>query len=349
MNIITTKIKASLESIRHVLPSRPLLPIASCFRLSAVNNTLTIRATDCDQEQVERVECDGSLADCCINAQALLNAIGGETMIWTLDGNILEISFAGNVVKLNTLAAEEFPAEMNDKFSNYGVSCPDLEAGIKAVAWVAPRSRPDRPMFECVHIVSEAKLLHVEAANGAQLASCDIPAISAKFEALFHGSMAVNIRRGLLREGCVLSLGERLIRLNHAAGSYTCKLSDLGYANTDRIYKTARTEVGRASTLELGGVFDRCHNFSEPANPAAATIEFDMAGGRVTFTGKDNAGLNLNFAGTFKPHTARVNAVTFRSCLLAVASDEIKIFAAENCLVLVDGNLTIITAELRDK
>lgn len=346
MKIKTKPLLEALTSLHRIVKSRNL-PIAMGVRIHAQNGTLHLAATNFDEYQIEQLECEGDLADCCPDLAQFLYAIGGEHCELTLAAHILTIKFDGSVLNLKTLPALEFPTRPSDAMLNVGASCTDLATGIQAVAWAAASRDYDRPILESVHITGTSKLLHCEATTGRELAVWEMMLITAKFEAVVPQEIAANLCRALLREESTLAVNNKTIRVTHKTGAFYCKQLEGTHPDVSTFINCERTEVGTAKVSEMADCFSRCDLFTEPQKTPITILTMGMAGGLVEFLGK-NAGLSLKFSGTFRPHNFKLNVGSFKKCLSAIEDETVKIFAGPKRVILEAGNLSIVTTEVEE-
>ena len=156
MKINTAKLKRALDELKLIASRKAGLEILYCVHLKAENGYLEVTASNLDEYQLERVECVGELAACCVGRERLSWAIGGEETIIELVDENLTVSFGRNEVNLQTLKAGEFPPWPVGEIKAAGVPCPDLAKGIESVAFAAC-TNGERHELEAVHIVGQPK------------------------------------------------------------------------------------------------------------------------------------------------------------------------------------------------
>lgn len=344
MNVSTAKLKDALDNLGRILKTKVFVPLLSCIRLHAGNGSLELRASNMDEEQVERVECVGDLEPCCPMLCDLVNALGGVEMELSLDKSDLQIAFSGNLLEISTQSIKGFPEQWRNKFTNIGVSCVDLFTGIKAVEWAASREE-SRYIMRSVHVVGSAQSLVCHSTTGRELAIWESPSISADFEVLVPDSFAANLRAALVRDGAVFSIAAGKVRVVHSDGSYTCKQVEGMFPSIAGIVDKEPRLIGSCVVEELVEVFARCVPYAPlPPRLPVSVVEFSKQGGSVKFTGQDS-GLALRFGGSFDPHVCKLNAVSFRKCLSAFDSYDVKIYAGDHKIILESGNLKVIQVE----
>ena len=350
MKIETKALSEALNRLRPIISRRTTLPILSCVKIHAERNRLHFTVSDLDQVQVEKIECEGEFEPICVNFSALQNAVGGETTSLHCSKGVMVVSCDFGTTELDTLDAAEFPPSPKiDGLKKIGVSCEDLANAIKATLWAA-HTDPSRYILQSVHIVGGAKMLHVEATNGRELAIIDQPLMSGDFETIAPSANAANLAESLTRKGAELSTNEKHIKVTHEFGSYCAKQVDGKYPNTKQVIPTKQTKIGELDVESMVGIFSRCNFFSDPARTPIAQVSFSSDGVEVEFVGR-GSNLDLKSAGKFQKFTARVNAESFYRCLSSIKSPKATISCDAKddkfpFLVLQSGDLFIYTTQV---
>lgn len=350
MKLKTSDITEALSRLRPIISRRTTLPILSCVKIHADRNRLHFTVSDLDQVQVEKIECEGEFEPICVNFSALQNAVGGETTSLHCSKNIMVVSCDFGTTELDTLDAAEFPPSPKiDGLKKIGVSCEDLSNAIKATLWAAS-DNDARYILQSVHIVGGAKMLHVEATNGRELAIIDQPLISGNFETIVPSANASGLAESLTRKGAELSTNEKHIKVTHEFGSYCSKQVDGKYPNTKQVVPAKQTKIGELDVESMAGIFSRCNFFTDPARTPIAQMSFSPDGVKVEFVGR-GSNLDLKSAGKFSKFTARVNAKSFYRVLKNITGPK----AAISCdakddkfpvLILQSGDLFIYTTQV---
>ena len=342
------KSKPLLDALKLLRPvTGRSLPILSCFRIEAVNNGLTVTATDCDQMMTEVIDCEGDLEALCISADWLLNAIAGETTTLELADKVLTVKGGGNVTKIPTLDAAQFPPPLDDKGDKQiFVSCEDVGAAIKAVRWC--ESEDENHGALCgTHILGTPKMLKVNAADGTSGAFWNQPLICASFEVLVPGDFSATLAEAMVRANSELHISDNYITVIHPNGSYRCKQSEYKFPGdgVERLQQEPKTEIGTLTIKPLVDALTVCCHYTKPNTSPVAALLFSGKGIAIEFLGA--AEINADVPGGFKNHGARVNCNALLHCLRGVGSDTCKIYKAESKLVLESGNLCIHSMNLR--
>jgi DNA polymerase III sliding clamp (beta) subunit (PCNA family) len=350
MKLKTKELTDALTRLKPIISRRNTLPILSCVKIHSELNRIHFTASDLDQFQVEKIECDGEFAPCCVSYGALLNAIGGETTDLRLSKSILVVSCDFGTTELDILDAEEYPPIPKcDGMKNIGVSCEDLSRAIGATLWAA-HDDPSRYILQSVHVMGRSKLLHVEATNGRELGIIDQPLISGDFDIVVPSGFAGGFAEILLRKGADLSVNEKYIKVTHEFGAYFAKQIDGVYPNTEQVIPAKQKKIGDMDVEAMRDIFSRCNFFSDPSRTPIAQMTFSAEGVEVEFTGR-NSNLDLRAPGKFGMFQARVNAESFHRCLTAIKSPRaiISCDAGEEkfpILVLQSGDLFIYTTQV---
>lgn len=344
MQVETKSLRTALESLARVCKQRNHLPVLSHVLLHAIPGELSMKAQNLDETAGERITCAGDLEALCVDLRQLLYSIGAESCELMVRSGKLAVLAAGSVTNLSILPAKDFPDPVEDKFVNLGIACPELATAIKSVSFAVIFPDSDRTALKSVHLLSAPTLLQTEAANGRDLAVYAMPLINAVTDVLIPPEFVAGLAAALQRDGAVFAVGDRLLRVQHEAGDYTCKRADALYPNTKPIIGQGFEPLGKLKTAECSELFARCVHFAELNRMPKAIATFGPEGGKIEFDG--SAKLSLIFSGSFEPRVSQLNAATFLACLSAFDSDEIELDTGEDCLRLRAENLTVITMEI---
>lgn len=324
MKLDSTPLRSALDLLKPIVKGRTI-PILNCVRLEAKRNRLTITASDIDQFQVAKVECEDDLDALCVNAQHLSCCIPAEGVVqFKSDGKQLEIKHGKSVFKLNIQDSAEFPAMPDTKDCKLqGIVCADLAEGIKAVAWAASQNHLDRPILTAIRVAPKAKMLMVGATDSHELACFDRPLICPVFEMLMPGEFADRASDCLLQKGAELKLSDRAIYITHDSGSYWCKQMEGKYPSTDFVRAFKTSELGAIDVRMTLQALDSCLSLSDPSKTPTALLTFSKNGLDIDFSALGAASFTI--PGVFKAHECQVNANAFRRSLRAIPEDKCKI------------------------
>lgn len=346
MKIETKKLLTALENLRPIIGRKQTLAILSCVRLSASGGYLKIEATDLDQYQFEQVECASDFSARCVNCAAFLMSIAGDSVDIELNTTSMTIVSILGETELETLSHEEFPAEMKcDSIQKHGVNCQDIATGIKRVVWAAS-GEVARYALQSAHICGTPKSLVIQSTDGRNMAVFTMASISSVFEMLAPAEISSTLCAALMRDGAVLSSGEKHIRVDFDGGMYSCKQIDGKFPSTAVILSSKQSAVGDAKVSELRDSFSRLCFYKDPQKQISANVEFSGEGMSIKMAGK-NCVLDFLIAGKFKSHTCKIMVDAFLNCIKNTPGDVVKISrAAENrCIILRSGDLEIHTME----
>lgn len=324
MKLDSAPLRSALDLLKPIVKGRTI-PILNCVRLEAKRNRLTITASDIDQFQTAKVECEDDLDALCVNAQHLSCCIPAEGIVrFKSSDNQLEIKHGKSVFKLNIQDAAEFPPMPETKDCKLqGIQCKDLAEGIKAVAWAVEPEELISQILTSVHVAPKAKMLTVEATNRKELASFDRPLICPVFEMLLPGDFAARASDCLLQKGAELKLSDRAIYITHDSGSYWCKQMEGKYPATDFVRAFKTSELGAIDVRMTLQALDSCLSLSDPSKTPVALLTFSKDGLDIDFSALGAASFTI--PGVFKAHECQVSANAFRRSLRAIPEDTCKI------------------------
>lgn len=351
MKIQTKKLVTALANLQRIVKSSAnTLPVLSCVLIKVEGNRLSLTASNLDERQEEWLECEGTIESCCVNLNFIANAIGGEEVELTLDGQTLVIQFGQTVFKLGTIAPEEFPAVMQGEFSNIAVPCHDLANGVDAVAWCASKD-PTRHIYQSVQLLGKPKEFRALSTDGRNVAMMKSALICPEFEILVPDGFAKNFADALRRKESVLSACENAVRVAHVDGAYWCKQVDGKYGNVDGVLPDEKKmkAVGDANKSDLVDIADKCLLFVDLARTPVVDLEFSKTGILAQFIG-GGSGQKMSFSGKFKPQSFKLNAKSLKECASACPSETIQVYAHDSLppIVFKDGDLTVISNQMAE-
>ena len=326
MKIKTKALKTALANLSHVAARKVSLPILSCAKITAVENTLFIAVTNLDERQIETVECDGPLDECCVNFKTLDYSCGGDEMEITLGGDRLIVRFGQNIQKFATLPAEDFPKEPNNKLKQVGVSCVDLADAIESVKWAASTDL-GRYVMNSVRVEGEPKLLTCVATDGRCVAVAKKSVISAKFEATVPKEFTGNLVDSLRREGSSLWLDEKGIHVTHATGSYSCKQLDGVYPNWGQVIPDAPPKIGSLNIPAAREIYGRLETLLDGRTDSS---KLTFASDGLTIEYLSESTLTYSVAGEFRAIQIAM-AVPLMNRILTVDQLTADVFGTEQC------------------
>lgn len=352
MKIETKPLSLALEKVKRIHgDARRTLPILSCVKLSAENGILEISASDLDQFQIERVECDGNLAPTCVNQNYIAGAIGGESVTLEMSGDSLEVTSGFGTTKLPTMDAGEFPSIPTlEKGENHGVNCQELGKAIDLVSFAAS-TEAVRYILNSVYACGESKTLSAVSTNGRELAVVESALIGSAFKIVAPSAFAGNLCSALMRDGASFSSSSSWMLVRHAAGSYYCKQLEGKYPNWKQVVPAKKTKLGTVSTGDFKQLVGRCLVFTDQSE-AGAKFEFSKSKLTIKFIGDKNAQVEHSIDGSFKDFTIELNARAFHKTLSAIKAESIDLFHSGDCLSPIRieaGDLVILAMPMRPR
>lgn len=243
MKILKDHLWPAVQFLSQIASKRATLPILNCFRLEAKNGTLSIRATDLDQDAVCLVECKDDLATCCVNAHhfsGLVASASDSISISSEKGMRME---SGWVAKLPLTPEVEFPAPLFKSGKAHGVSTVDLADAMDSAVW-AKSVDPSRYVLHGVHVTCSASKIECEATDSKVMARYDKAAIAAKCEFILHADFVRLFAPSLRKTGAALVIGENSVKVTHGEGEYSAKLLEGTFPSTNRLIGGDRASVG---------------------------------------------------------------------------------------------------------
>lgn len=353
MKIETKPLREALDLLRPIVKGRTL-PILNCVLLEAKNGQLTITASDIDQFQSERVDCDSDLDALCVNASHLSSCLGaGEYVGLKQGGTFLEIKSDGRVYKLPIHNANEFPAFPESKNHKLqGISCEDLAEGIQSVAFCA-HTNPDRYALMSVHVLSKPKMLLCEACDGGNGAMWERPLICPAFEMLIPSDFASRTADALLCKGSKLKLSDNSAMITHDTGYYYCKQSEAKYPDTSNIRGHKTAPLGELEVKSAVDALESCTRLIDTSKTASGLMTFSKSGLDIYFSSLHGS-CSINLPGKFEIHEASVNIQSMLKCFRAIKADKCSILRNDTkdsgeFIALRSGDLGIISMCLRGK
>ena len=298
MKIETKKIQAAMFALRPIFKGCQSLPILSCVKLHTESNRLHIAASNLDEFQVERVECDGEISPVCVSFNQLSLSLAGETAEIVADKTTLTITCGLDETVLSTLDAEEFPPL--PKFENsqtHGVPCGDLAAAIKQVLFAASVDI-SRYVLQSVLIESTAKKTTAIATNGRELAIVELPVLSSKFEAIPASAFCGNLVNALTREGAAFASNDSKVKVTHDSGVYFAKQIEGKYPNWAQVLPKKTTKLGVVDVKPLADILSAVMGFDNKTD-ARGICTFSKDGLLIEFVGESGSKLTRHIGGSF--------------------------------------------------
>lgn len=351
MKISTAHLRSALESVSGCISRRATIPALSCVKLGAENGKMYVAASDCDQYQIEVIDCDGDFEPVLVSHAKLLSMLGGESIQLVNKSGIIHISHGQNNFKLSTLDHKLFPKAPETKsFKALGISCEDLAEGINAVKFTACKKDIGKPILESIHIKSSPKLLHVEACDGKDGAFFSRPLIGVDADLVVPYDFAGKLASELQKKDAVLYVSSNAVMVKSESGLYFVKLLEGKYPPTVIILSEAKIKLGMVNVKELLVVMQSCCSLHNPANIAKAELTFRADGLGVMFDGLDSS-VDCIISGKFEPYKTSVNVNAISKCLSAIKSESVSVLHNQNqtSLWFRDGDLQIMSMKCSAK
>lgn len=345
----------ALEICAAIASRRTTLPVLNCVRLEAVNNTLTIRASDLDSEQIQEVECHGELSATCVNAKVLLGLVHVSGADITLSKVIETLVITGQgEARLSCVPADEFPPTMEDKFTAIGLNCADLADGIEAVEFAQySGDDPDRYHWQSVHVVTSPTQIMCETCAGPFAAQFKRASIAATSNFCVLTPFIHAFCEALRQDSAVLSVGENKLRVSHKTGSYTCKKSEGTFPPVKTILDAKRSALGKVIPEHLITPLAICAQLVQvDAKGTFASIrtDFSQDGCKVALNGKNPHQYTRLVQGKFESCDMVLGLNTALKCLKAFKDDEVTLMTSEcgsKPALLIEGKeLTALTTQM---
>lgn len=358
MLIAKSDLLPALEICAAIVKGRTTLAVLHCVRLEAVNNTLTIRASDLDSEQIQEVECVGDLLATCVSAKVLLgliHAANGEISI-SKDAADAPLSIKGEgEARLSCFPADEFPFTMEDKFTAIGLNCADLADGIEAVEFAQySGDNPDRYHWQSVHVITSPTQIMCEAYGRAFAAQFKRASIASTSDFCVLTPFVKQFCEALRQDAAVLSVGENKLRVSHMMGSYTCKKPEGTFPPVEKLFNSTKgNAIGKAIPEHLITPLTICAQLTQAdTNGAFASIhaEFNQDGCKVALNGNNPHQYTRLVEGRFESCDMVLGLNTALKCLKAFKDDEVTLMTCDCELkpaLLIEGKeLTALTSQM---
>ena len=349
MKLKTQDLIEALNHLKPVISRRATLPILSCVKIHAERNRLHLTASDLDQYQVEKIECDGECEPFCVNFEHFFYAIGGEFSELKLGKEALTVTCDFGVTKLSTLGAEEFPSPPKcEGLKKVGVSCADLAKAINLVSFAASVD-PGQYVICSVRIESKAKQLAAAATNGRELALVEMGLIGSDFSATIPVSFCANAASVLECDGAVLSVCDNHISVEHESSKFYAKQVDGNYPNFRQVIPSKITKIGEVDVAAFRELVGRCLNYAV-AKEAKGIFTFSKTGVQIDFAGQNNTTLSHNLPGQFSDFEIALNTRAIHNSLSHMKEERATLFHAGDNLspiTIQAGDLKILTMPMR--
>lgn len=102
----------AISWVSHVLPSRPLQPIAACIRMAVRDGQMTLEAFNFEQSAVASVAVTGDDLTVAVPGRLLADlarSVNADTVTFTVDGDTVTMSSGRAVFTLRSAPVEDFP------------------------------------------------------------------------------------------------------------------------------------------------------------------------------------------------------------------------------------------------
>ena len=349
MKVNTRALREAVDNAARMIRSTAI-PITGFVRLTPTVNGLSLTSTNLDEFLVQSFKAQDfeSFKSCLVQPRHLLAALylAGEEVEIEQTCKELVIKSAATVC-VKTADADEFPAMPAAASTKKEISCAELAAGIKSVAFCA-NTNPARIELCSVHFASNDGKMVVEAVDGANGAFYEFPWVG-DLTFLVSAEHAGRLQDALLKEGAELFLTGNLASVKHALGSYSCKLLEAQFPNT----KAMRTGENFVMSKPLGEI--SAETVAETLSAALLLWDANqLPAMNLEFTPKamsfESDAFNRQLEGKFANHSTKVNAQALRKCVQAFGEQAVKIGTGQiDFLRLEAGKLSAITMSLREK
>lgn len=345
MTITKTALLAALQHLVPIASKRSENPLTNCLLLGdgMASTGISIRATDQHESALELVDCDGSIAPCCVNAKQFASLVesAGESIEITL--NETRVLFSSTFkAEIPFQPADTFPSRSQLKLVAQGVNVEDLAAGIEAVAWAA---HTEEDIIRGVHIIGSEISIQCEATRRTEIAIHHRAAIAAPFDIVVPNKFVPGLIKALRRDGAELMTCESAVAVYHANGDWMAPLSSLKYINTSSIEAIPKADVGELAVEPTVNALRMIQSLGSDPKANPVTVKFGATGLAIEF--KDaNAAYNDVVAGEFKQCRMRMNSNAMLRSLMAMKCDKVMVRHIQPGLVFSDGDLMVITAAM---
>jgi DNA polymerase III sliding clamp (beta) subunit (PCNA family) len=322
----------------------------SMVNLVAHDSVLHITASDGDQNVISRCPCEGSLPSLFVRASLLLSAVdfGAEHIELSFD-TALHYTSGNRKLKIPHLA-EAYAFEMS-KSKPTVVPVTELADAIDTVRPFASTSEHLQTL-QSVHLKGDARILRVEASNGANLAVIQQPAICGDFDCIIPDIFAATISSALRLTGAEWMIADNMVGVRHSLGHYECKLMEGPYTDFESISsKYKRAVIGVISRDQWVASFRAVKSQLENKDDAAKVrLEFDDKRALVLL--QNASEFRDEIEGNFDPCILHVNGRSFIRCLEAFAAEaNVNLNLVDpsgfNAIELKDGFLSVLATQLR--
>lgn len=349
MKIESAKFRAALSPLYRLAGKRMTLPILNCVWMEGRDGNLSIRATDIDQDQTERIPCEGDLLPVCVPVALLrgLSEIARDQITLELNKDRLTFDSGGKAI-IGTIPVAEFPAEPTEKAETIGVGVADLIECICAVEWAQSADSMGRPALCCVHVTTEAKRIFAEATTGKNYAKIEKPAIAAPSEFTIERPFVSAFCEALKRPEATLALSEKHLFVNHAEGRYICKRSELTYPSTKNFCTWKEPKIG---SLPVGEILEVASISKQMATDEMARIQvkFSKMGAECLFVSKTGNSYNRFVSGEYADLQACFDAESLLLMFSNTTRDTVEMSCEDSLspAIFNGGELTMVTAQVR--
>lgn len=349
MTTDTLKLRAALAPLYKLAGRRLSLPILNCVHMEAKDGTLSLRATDIDQDQTETLPCDGELQACCASVSTLsrLVAIGKDKTELTLDKGWLVVDSNGKA-RIGTQPIAEFPAKIEGGFVSVGVQPADLLQCISTVKFAQSTDNNSRQALCCVHVITEPHRIFAEATTGKNWAKIELLAVAAASEFTVTNGFVDGFCAALERENSVFALSEKHLRVTHEFGCYACKRSELSYPNTKGFVSGKERHIGQIQTAELLEVAEICRQMATD-EMARVAVAFGPQSAECVFVSKTGARYDRTIDGKFAELQACFDAESLILILSNTTKDSFDVSCDDSLspFVFNGGETTFVTGQVR--
>lgn len=328
MKVNKADLLPALRSLCKLALGRQSLYILNSIRCEAANNTLRLRASNIEEDQSEEVPCEGEMQGICIPARIFLELVSAapDTITMEVDGNSVKITGAGEA-KIAYFEAGMFPKEPEDKFSGIGLNPLDLADGIEAVAWAQDVSKnPDKHILKSVHVKTSAHEIMCEAFAGIMFGRFTRASIAADSDFAVHTPFVPRVIECLRKEGAVLSIGERFLRIDSKGATYSCKLMEGKYpTHMDQGVKMVRKKLGELNREAALTPLQICRSLVPPDQTGRINVQFQDKWMQIVMNGQCAHHFTDTIVGKFNRADMCLGLETLVDCMRAFKEDAVMV------------------------
>lgn len=342
MKINTKSLKSALKDLQPLSKSKVGIIGAGILKIET-DAKMKLSVSSIDMSGTREIDFAGEVAELYVNFTQFLWSIGDSEEITILQESGAIIVKSGNKSsRLQTLNAKDFPTmPKQEDFKFIGVPCADLAIGLKAVQGFQQASVIGSSLMN-TNIVGSPKLVTCTATDGRNIANYASPLISADFDVLVPSEFCDALAGALGSNNAQLAISERGACVTFEGGGFFCKLSEGKFPSSAIFLDRDMKLLGPLETKSLIDEISSRNHFAEPGKFPFLELEFSKSGIATQFDGRE---LKNQISGDFQPHKAKVGCEPILKCLNAIG-DTCKVYADENCLKFINGDLSIWSMNL---